>query len=301
MKIGVIGLGSVGSTLTYNLIVNQLADEIFLYDINENWLIAQKLDLEQGAALNTKQPKLIKASLDMLYTCDIVVNTASAKIQNPDRLSELKTSRAIVEQVFAKFKNFPGIIINVSNPCDIITKLIKDVTGLPANRVIGSGTLLDTIRLKMTFANHYDLNPEIIKTLVIGEHGTSQVLVYSNCYINDFPYQDYVIKNNLAFQEDLFANEVKAAGATIFNTKNRTEYGIASCVGYIIKQIVNDTGAILPLSTSYIYEGKEIYISKLVVINRNGYQNDIPMTLTTAEEEGFTASCQKISNILYLN
>ena len=299
MKIGIIGVGYVGSTLCYSLICNKLVDEIYIYDINEKFLLAQKLDLEQGTPLLEHITKVKMTNLDEIKECDIVVNTASAKVLSPDRIMELKENRKIVKEIFKNFSDYKGIIINISNPCDIISYLIAEETKLPLNRIIGSGTLLDSVRLKLTISNYYNLDSKDVSALVIGEHGTSQVLVYSNCTYKNDSLSNYLKNNNLSFNKQALDDEVRKAGSNIFGVKNRTEYGIASCVTYIIKQIIEDKGTTLPLSTPYYFKNKLIYISKLARFNKNGYLDDVKMHLNKEEIDLFNKSCERIFEIMY--
>ena len=299
-KVGIIGLGHVGRAIAFNLINKELVDELAIYDINKEILIANKLDLEQGGALNNNITKINIADFAILNECDILINTASSKILSPDRLTELKENKKIVKEIFKNFKNYKGIIINVSNPCDIISKLILDETNIDKKRIFSSGTLLDTIRFKMTLANHYNISPKDVFALVVGEHGESQVLCYDEVKIKNGTLFTYLKKNNLNFDKKIIDQEVIKSGANIFYAKGTTEYGIAGVVSFIIKQIKEDTNAILPLSAPYIIDGKLIYISHLVKINKLGIE-DVLMNLSLDEEEAFKSSALKLSKLLYLN
>ncbi len=298
-RIGIIGVGYAGSTIAYNIINKQIVDELYIYDINEAWLLAQRNDLEQASMLNDKITRVVSSSLQDLKKCDIIVNTASAKVLTANRLAELEANREIIKDIFTGFSDYKGIIINISNPCDIITKLIVDISGLNPNRVLGSGTILDSLRLRATISNHYKIDPHEVKALVMGEHGSLMYFVFSQTFINNVDFFTYLKDNNLKYDEDVFYKEVLRAGHNIFDVKGRTEYGIANSVFLIIESLLKEDITPLTISAPTYYKDKLIYTSRLVNLNNTGYLSDQTLNLNEIEKDKYQAVLEHIYKILY--
>lgn len=300
MKIGVIGIGHVGAHVVSAIVQKNLASELYLYDLNEEKLVAEINDLEQASLLETTNPRFIKATLNDLLGCDIVVNTASKRIINGDRLKELEGTKEIVESIFKNFNvdNFKGIIINISNPCDVVSYLIHKVTGIPANRIIGTGTLLDTMRLKVVLAKFFSVSPRNVSVLVMGEHGNSQLNVYSQCSIYGNSLTDYLKNKNLSFSASEIGREVMNAGWSIFSVKGATEFGIGSVTAHLIACIKNDQRCALPYSHIYNYKGKTIYTSTPALIGREGFIEEVYTKLNAEEEELFAKSCAILADVI---
>lgn len=300
MKIGVIGLGHVGAHVVSAIVQKNLASELYLYDLNEKKLIAEINDLEQASLLEDTNPRFIKANLEDLLYCDIVINTASKRIISGDRLKELEGTKEIIYSLFKNFNNdnFKGIIINISNPCDIISYLIHKITGIDSKRVIGTGTLLDSIRFKAVLSKKLNVSPKDIYALVVGEHGESQVNAYSNCNVYGINLETYLEINKIEFDKNEIKSLVSQAGWDIFSVKGATEYGIGSVTAYLIDCIKNDKRISIPFSHPYIFKDREIYISTLAILGENGYVSDVDLFLNSSEKEEFEKSCLLIDKII---
>ncbi len=301
VKIGIIGVGHVGSHIASALIYNRLCSDLYLFDLNKDLLRAQRKDLEQGNMLDDVIVRLHEATILDLLSCDIVVNTASKQITDGDRVGELEANREIVKSIFKDFseESFKGIIINVSNPCDVIACLIHKVTGIKANRIISTGTLLDSVRLKSSISEMYHIPAKDIKALVIGEHGKTQVNAYSNTYIYNQPIKEYLKEYNVDLDEKELLHIVTRAGWDIFDVKRATEFGIAGVTAYLIKQILFNTGIVIPYSHMHYYDSKLIYTSTPAFIGKSGFIKELPLKLNEAEEEAFNKSCEAIKNLIY--
>lgn len=297
-RIGIIGVGHVGSHIAKEIISQGLADEIYIYERNLDFANAQALDLHQSTLLG-KDIDVKVSTLDELTECDIVMNTASGKITDGNRLEELKETGRIIEEIFTPFKNkFKGIIINVSNPCDIATYLIHKVTGIDFRRIIGTGTLLDSLRFKEVLARKLNVRPSRINALVLGEHGESQVNIYSNTYIDNLTLNEYTRQYNVTINYDELSQDVRKAGWDIFRVKHCTEFGIAASTAYIVNSIKNDIEREIPFSHAYNYNNELIYISTLAKINKDGYMYTIKLDLSNEEVDKFKHSCDIIANAI---
>ncbi len=225
MRIGIIGLGHVGSTVAYTLCLQGLADELVLLDKNKMKVQAEYLELSDTIHNLPNKAVLIKDDDAALKTADIIIFCAGdiTVLENAtDRLAELRVTSKIVEDVAPKIvqSGFSGVLISVTNPCDVIALYLAELTGVDKRKVIGSGTLIDTNRL-MYRSGRDDV-------LVIGEHGESQVAL-------DVP--------------DVIEKLAAKTGWEIYAAKQHTAFGIASSVARIIRVLEQDNGELLPISS----------------------------------------------------
>lgn len=269
MRIGIIGLGHVGSTLAYTLCLQGLADELVLLDKNKMKVQAEYLELSDTIHNLPNKAVLIKDDDAALKTADIIIFCAGdiTVLENAtDRLAELRVTSKIVEDVAPKIvqSGFSGVLISVTNPCDVIALYLAELTGFDKRKVIGSGTLIDTNRL-MYRSGRDDV-------LVIGEHGESQVAL-------DVP--------------DVIEKLAAKTGWEIYAAKQHTAFGIASSVARIISVLEQDTGELLPIS-SYD-ESVGCYYSTLAKLSlEQGVVERVIPSLSSTERKRLQASIQKI-------
>ena len=269
MRIGIIGLGHVGSTLAYTLCLQGLADELVLLDKNKMKVQAEYLELSDTIHNLPNKAVLIKDDDAALKTADIIIFCAGdiTVLENAtDRLAELRVTSKIVEDVAPKIvqSGFSGVLISVTNPCDVIALYLAELTGFDKRKVIGSGTLIDTNRL-MYRSGRDDV-------LVIGEHGESQVAL-------DVP--------------DVIEKIAAKTGWEIYAAKQHTAFGIASSVARIIRVLEQDNGELLPIS-SYD-ESVGCYYSTLAKLSlEQGVVERVIPSLSSTERKRLQASIQKI-------
>lgn len=241
MRIGIIGLGHVGSTLAYTICIQGLADELVLIDKNDKKVQAECLELSDTLRNSTHDIQLIKQDYKALKMADIVVFCAgdiTVLETATDRLAELRVTAKIVEDVAPKLKDsgFSGLIISVTNPCDVIALYLANLTGFDKQHVLGSGTLIDTNRLKNR-AGQDD-------ALVIGEHGESQVTLHVS---------------------DDIGHLAAKTGWEIYAVKHHTAFGIASSVAKIINVLITGQKTMLPVSA--YDENQGCYFSTLTELS----------------------------------
>lgn len=269
MRIGIIGLGHVGSTVAYTLCLQGLADELVLLDKNKMKVQAEYLELSDTIHNLPNKAVLIKDDDAALKTADIIIFCAGdiTVLENAtDRLAELRVTSKIVEDVAPKIvqSGFSGVLISVTNPCDVIALYLAELTGVDKRKVIGSGTLIDTNRL-MYRSGRDDV-------LVIGEHGESQVAL-------DVP--------------DVIEKLAAKTGWEIYAAKQHTAFGIASSVARIISVLEQDTGELLPIS-SYD-ESVGCYYSTLAKLSLDqGVVERVIPSLSSAERKRLQVSIQTI-------
>lgn len=300
-KVIIIGDGAVGSTYAYTLVNSDIADEIGIFDINTDKATADSLDLLHSLTYSTVSAKKIyAATYDDCKDADLVVITANAPAAtfdgNFDRLILLKKNVAMIKEITENVmkSGFDGIFLLASNPVDVMTRIVAEVSGLPKNRVIGTGTLIDTSRMRSIVADYIKVDPRNIHGYVIGEHGDTGFTSWSNTSIGSLPITEWV-KHNPQYgyaSFDELDNRVREIGFDIFKKKGATRFGIAGVLGRITKAIFRDENRILPVS-AYLngeYDETDLYIGVPAVINRTGVRELVNLYLTDEEKAKFAQS-----------
>ncbi len=252
-KIGVIGVGPVGITYAYTLIQQQLVDELVLIDLNQELLEAQVADLQDAVALGSPKIIIKSGTYADLQDANLVCITAAAKATKViNRLDFVSVNAKIITDISKELvaNDFSGKIIISSNPVDIMTQVCQDVTGLNPNHIIGSGTILDSARLRKQLAKQLQVAVNEVDTLVLGEHGDSSVPIYSQTKVNNIPLNEYVKEKQLVIDLEQIYNDMRTGGYDIFRIKGETSYGIATYLTKITNAIINDTKEQLPVSVS---------------------------------------------------
>ncbi|MHC5227784.1 L-lactate dehydrogenase [Enterococcus sp. LJL99] len=295
-RIGIIGLGHVGSTTAFSLINQQVADELVLYDKNEALVEAEVNDLLQGQIGNHSSVRISGNELEQLGTCDLLIFSAG-DIQllqgDTDRFEELEFTKKAVEEWAPKIKasGFKGILLSITNPCDVIAQYLQELTELPRNQVIGTGTSLDTVRMKQAVGSAMEVHPNSVCGYVLGEHGETQFIAWSTVSVAGRNLKEQLSKSELIQLDE----EARAGGWRIFFGKTYTCYGIANQATLIAKGILTDAQMIFPVSAyseeDGIYIGHPAKIGKQGIIAR--YKPDLPVE----EEEQWQRSVMRIKEM----
>lgn len=282
-KVAIIGDGMVGSSIAFSLTMSSLVNEIVIIDINKAKAEGDALDLNHGMSLSS--PKVIKAGEyeDIKGAKVVILACGVSQREGETRLELLGRNKAIFDSVIENMRPYlekDVVILVVSNPVDILSYHVYKTLGLPANQVIGSGTVLDTARFKYLLAEDTGIDPRNIHAYVIGEHGDSEVAAFSVTSIAGLPIFEYCRKCNkctLAGREKNLLHmqdEVRNSAYEIIKRKGSTYYGIALATSKILEAIFNDTNSVLTVST-YIEEAfdgriKDVYLSLPVIVNSKG-------------------------------
>ena len=290
-RIVIIGCGNVGLAYLKNLCLSDMTLDISLIDIDEEKLEGEILDLEHYRNSN------INIKLGNYSDCDnadIVVITAGIPQSTKDRMSDLEKANLIVVDITNKLRetSFSGIILVACNPLDVITELIAHYTDYSYNKVIGTGTMLDTARLKSLISKRINIKPSDINAYVLGEHGNSQFVAWSNANIGLENLSQYLSLDDKEELED----ETRHMGGVIVKHKGYTSDGVASCLLELTLCILNDLKKVYPVSnynTTY-----DVYISTPCVIGKKGIEKAINIKLTEEEEEKLESSAEVISKAL---
>ncbi|WP_394404962.1 L-lactate dehydrogenase [Streptococcus sp. 20-1249] len=289
-KVGIIGMGHVGSTIVHGLIAQGAFDDYVLIDINEKKLLADAGDFEDAAANLPHHANIILNDYAALADADVVISALGdiALQDNPDadRFAELPFTASQVPQVAAQLKEvgFAGILIVISNPVDVVTSLYQHYTGLPKEKVIGTGTLLDTARMKRAVSQYFEVDARSVSGYNLGEHGNSQFTAWSQVWIKGQAITDMVEASVL---EELTQESI-VGGHRVFYGKKYTSYGIASAAIRLALAVVSDSREELPVST--YYQPLETYLGYPAIVGRSGIIEQVKLNLTAAEEEKLAAS-----------
>lgn len=249
-KIVVIGAGNVGEAIAYTLMVRVQANDIVLVDLNEDRAQGAALDIAHGTSF-FKQVWVRKGGYEECADAQIIIITAGvARKPGQTRLDLAKINVSIVKSItenIMKYAKNPLILV-VSNPADITTMAVQKVSGLPAERVIGSGTSLDTARFRYLLSQKLQVNIEDINAYVVGEHGDSQVPIYSSANVGGFPLEDFAAQVGVELDQEEITAKTKNGGAEVIQLKGATFYGIAMAVSNIVETIMKDDSALIPVS-----------------------------------------------------
>ncbi len=306
MKIGIIGCGLVGSTAAYSLICSGLAREIVLVDINRNKAEAEALDILH-ATPHTFSCRVKAGFYSELEGADIIIITAGIhQISGESRLDLLQKNAAIFNDIIRNIIQYAAdaLILIASNPVDLLTSYFIKESKLPASRVIGSGTILDTARFRTILGLHLKLAPQSIHAYVLGEHGDSEVLIWSEALAGNMPLETYAAEARISLNSEIknhIDSEVRNSAYKIIAGKGATYYGIATGLTRICKAIAHNENSILTVSAYHNeVEGvKDICLSLPAVINSSGIERILYPELSASEHALLQQSAEKIRDYIY--
>ena len=302
-KVALIGAGFVGSSYAFALLNQNIVDELVIIDLNENKAMGDAMDLNHGQAFAPRPTKISYGTYADCQDADIVCITAGAN-QKPgetrlDLVSKnVKIFKGIVDEVMAS--GFDGIFLIATNPVDVLTHAVWKFSGLPKERVIGSGTTLDSSRLRYTLGEYFGVAPHDVQAHMIGEHGDTELPVWSQATIGGIPLATMMQTDSKYKIEDLdeiYVN-VRDAAYQVIEKKGATYYGIAMSLVRVTQAILGDEKAILPV-TAYLdgeYGEKDVYIGVPTIIGRKGAQQVLELPLNEKEKEQFKHSAGVLRN-----
>ena len=296
-RVAIVGTGFVGSTTAYALMLSRTPAEIVLIDKDERRADGHVQDL-RDAEVFSHTTRVMAGKLDDCCSADVVIITAGvSQAGQKSRLDSLNETAAILKSLVLKVARYNphGILLIASNPVDVLTYAAWKWSGLPPNRVIGSGTSLDTSRFRRRLAEHYGVASDNVHAYVIGEHGESQVAVTSSARIAGMPLESFCRELDLSYDEDglrKIANDTRAAGLEIIRAKGATYYGIGTALARIVSSILRDEHAVLTVSSlapDSMGLG-EVSLSLPTIITRDGVARVVSIPLNAAERQALEAS-----------
>ena len=300
--IGIMGLGHVGAHVAYSLAVQGIADELVLVDQNAEKLASEVQDLRDAVAYIPHRVTVRSAGFTEVGDCDILVNSVG-KIEllrgNHNRLTEMDFTIPAVRGFADKIKasGFDGVVINITNPCDIVTRELALHLGLPRGRVFGTGTGLDTSRLLSALARQTGVDHKSITCYMMGEHGNQQFAPWSCVSFRGKPLDDWAkTDERFRFDRDALQKESIGGGWVTFSGKFCTEYGIATTAARMAHIVLHDEKAIMPASMELCGEYGEsgLFAGVPCVIGAEGVEQVIELPLTAEEKETFHNCCEGI-------
>ncbi|WEV52018.1 L-lactate dehydrogenase [Lactobacillus sp. ESL0731] len=283
-KIGIIGDGHVGCTVAHQLIVSGLVDDLVLIDENEGKVKADALDFEDAMANLHYHANITVNDYAALGDADIIISAmGNIKLSAKDRFGELRYNKPRMAAVTDGIKKsgFNGIIICISNPVDVITGLYQELTGLPKNHVFGTGTLLDTARMKRAVGKKTGVDPRSVIGFTLGEHGDSQFTAWSTVKVLEKPFIETAKKNSWSLDE--MNEEIKQGGYTVYAGKQYTNFGISAAAVRLVEAVLSDSRTEMPVSN--YQEEYGTYMSYPAVVGRDGIVQKVELNLTDEEKK----------------
>lgn len=301
-KVVLVGTGMVGMSFAYAALNQNICDELVLIDINHERAIGEAMDLNHGLAFSKTSMRIYAGDYGDCANADIVVICAGVnQKEGESRLELLSRNAKVFESIVKPVVNsgFDGIFLVATNPVDIMTRITYEMSGFAHNKVIGSGTTLDTARLRYLLGEYFSINPRNIHAYVIGEHGDSEFVPWSQALIATKPLFDVVNHNKEQFNMESLtqiSDMVRTSAQQIIKAKNATYYGIGMAIVRIVNAIFQNENSVLTVSSKMTgeYGISDVFIGNPCVINRNG----IKYTLNLSLERDETKKLRESANVL---
>lgn len=307
-KVVIIGCGFVGAASAFSLMQSGLFSEMVLIDSDKSKAEGEALDISHGLPF-AKPMKIYAGDYSDINDSSLVIVTAGAN-QKPGetRLDLVKKNISIFKSIIPEIRKtaFNGILLIVANPVDILTTVAVKLSGYPQNRVFGSGTVLDTARLKYELGNHLNVDSRSIHAFIIGEHGDSEIAAWSSANVSGIPLHKFCEMRGHYNHDSAtikIAESVKNSAYEIIEKKKATYYGIAMSVKRICEAIVRDEKSILPISSmmSGDFGIDGISLSMPAIVGKNGVECHVPIQLDDEEVSKLKDSAKTLTDILNQN
>ena len=304
-KCGVIGCGNVGATTAYTLMISGLFTEIVLVDVDTVKAAGEAEDIAHGIPFNAPSDIYAGNYNDLSDTGIVIITAGVSQRQGETRLDLLQRNTKVFSSIIDNLKktDFDGIILVVTNPVDILTYITIAMSGYDSKKVLGSGTVLDTARLKQLMGNELQVDPRNVHTFIIGEHGDSELPVWSSANVSGIDISSFCHKCSDSCNESTFEEifeDVRDSAYRIINAKGSTYYAIAEAVRRIVEAIVRDERAILPVSALLDgqYGVNGICLGVPCVIGKNGIEEILEIPLNENEKNKLLLSASTLHSTL---
>ncbi len=302
-KIAIIGVGNVGATIAYTILMKNLAKEIHLIDINKEKRQGEKMDIADASGVENGTV-IFESDLTMARKADIIIHTAGLTrfTEGGSRLDLMEANRKITQDIFNKIGKLKRstIIIVVTNPVDCITAITQEIVKLPHNQIIGTGTALDTSRLHIILAEHLGIHPSCVEGFVLGEHGDSGFVAWSTVRVKGRPIDKIKkIDDKLKLKVE---KEVRMRADEIIKRKKATYYGIAMVTTDLVESILLNKKNTIVVSTykNKIYNSKNISLGLPAQIGRRGVRKTLETQLTSEEQDKLAKSAKIIEDFTFV-
>lgn len=308
MKVTIIGAGSVGAATAYSLLTRSAATEVVLIDVNMDKALGEALDIKQATPFLENCDIYAGSYVDAKDSDFVIITSGTGRKPGQTRLDLVNTNVRIIESISKEIVKYApnALYLLVANPVDILTYAFLKFTGLPKNQVFGSGTVLDTIRLRTRLAEIYGINKQQVHAHVLGEHGDSSFVAWSQARIAGVPLLEYnssvVNPINIPTEYDFDEVEtyVKKSGGKIISRKGCTVYGIATSCMHIVKTISGNAQTAMTVSS--LHEGeygvKDVCLSSLSLVGNDGVRSIITQPLSDEEIRRMHQSAEALKEII---
>ncbi len=304
-KCAVIGCGFVGATTAFTLVENGIFSELVLIDANHKKAEGEAMDLNHGIPF-AKPVKVYAGNYDDIYDCSLIIIAAGANQKPGETRTDLvKKNSNILKSIIPEItkRNNECILLILSNPVDILTYMALKISGFPKSRVIGSGTVLDTARLKYLLAEHLGVDSRNVHAFIIGEHGDSELAVWSSANISGIDLKDFC---NICHKCDSMKtihslyDDVRDSAYKIIDAKGATYYAIAMAALRIVECIVRDEHSVLPVSTFVDgeYGIKNVCMGLPAIVSKNGVERILEIPLNKEEANALQKSANEIKEFI---
>lgn len=303
-KVAIVGVGMVGMSFAYAMLNQNICDELCLIDINKERAEGEAMDLSHGLPFAPSSMKIYSGDYTDCTDMDMIVICAGVpQLEGETRRDLLQKNYKVFKTIVKPIveNGFNGVFLVASNPVDVMTKVVLDLSGFPPERVIGSGTSLDTARLRYMIGDYFKVNPRNIHAYVMGEHGDSEFVAWSSAMISVLPIKELDSHTDQIMNElDEIAVNVRDSAYKIIKAKKATYYGIGMVLARLTRAILNDENSIFTIS-AYLngeYSESGFYIGVPALINRNGVRKILEIPLDESEKKRFKDSAKVIKEML---
>ncbi|XP_030501686.2 L-lactate dehydrogenase B [Cannabis sativa] len=306
IKISIIGAGNVGMAIAQTILTQDLADELVLVDTNPDKLRGEMLDLQHAAAFLPRTKILSSTDYSITSGSDLCIVTAGARqIPDESRLNLLHRNISLFRHIIHPLAKFSPetILLIVSNPVDVLTYASWKLSGFPPNRVIGSGTNLDSSRFRFLIADHLDVNAQDVQAYIIGEHGDGSVALWSSISVGGVPILKLLEKEQISYEKETLENihkQVIESAYEVINLKEYTSWAIGYSVANLARTIVREQRKIHPVSvlaTGLHGIGKELFLSLPALLGRGGVLGVTNVHLSEEEEYKLKESAETLVKV----
>ena len=307
-KVTIIGAGSVGSTIAYTMVVNGIASEIVMIDVNEEKALGEAMDIRQGTPFCSPVSIYAGSYRDAVGSDIVIITSGIARKPGQTRLELAQTNVNILKSIAPQIaKAAPDAkYIIVSNPVDVMTYVFTKVSGIPENQIIGSGTVLDTARLRCGISEHFGIAQKNVHAYIFGEHGDSSFVPWSCASISAVPVKEYpdamkrIGKEVDPIDEDAMIEYVRKSGGKIIANKGATFYAVSASVVQLCKKLVAASESTATVSTMMHgeYGIDDVCLSVLTLVGPNGYQGKVHVELTEEEIEKLQKSADALKAVI---
>ena len=301
-KIALIGTGMVGMSFAYCLLNQAICDELVLIDLDKKRAAGEAMDLNHGLAFAQGNMKIYAGGYEDCHDADIAVICAGvAQKPGETRLDLLKRNTAVFKSIVEPVveSGFSGVFLIATNPVDIMARITQKLSGFPKERVIGSGTALDSARLRYLLGEYMNVDPRNVHAYVMGAHGDSEFGPWSQAFLATEPILEISEESEGKLDKNMLqgiSEDVKNAAYAIIDAKKATYYGIGMALTRICKAILGNENSILTVSACLDgdYGQKEVYAGVPCILNQNGVRSILHLSLTEEEQKKFDHSCETL-------